>query len=89
MKNRARTHEPVRLTKRSVDAAKPEDKEYILWDIDISGFGLKVMPSGHKSYILKYRVGGGRGGEPRKPTLGVYGKVTSDSARRIAQDWLA
>ncbi len=89
MKNRARTHRPVRLTKRSVDAAKPEDKEYILWDVDISGFGLKVMPSGHKSYVLKYRVGGGRGGEPRKPTLGVHGKMTADGARKIAQDWLA
>ncbi len=41
-----RTHDPVHLTKRTVDAAKPAAREYVLWDTDIKGFGLKVTPAG-------------------------------------------
>ena len=87
MVNPTRTHDRVRLTKRIVDAAKPADREYILWDIDIAGFGLRVMPGGRKTYLLKYRVGGGRGGQPRKPALGVHGKITAEEARDLAKDW--
>ena len=89
MVNPTRTHDRVRLTKRTVDAAKPADREYIVWDTDIAGFGLRVMPGGRKTYLLKYRVGGGRGGQPRKPALGVHGKITAEEARGLAKDWLA
>ena len=52
----------TKLTKRTVDAAKPDVKRYVLWDSEIAGFGLRVSPAGRKSYVLKYRVGGGRAG---------------------------
>lgn len=77
----------TRLTKRAVDAAEPRDKPYVLWDRDIPGFGLKVHPSGRKTYVLKYRFGGGRGGRRREPVIGVHGTLTPDEARRIAIDW--
>jgi integrase len=89
MTKRERTHEPVKITKRVVDAAKPAGSEYVIWDTNLKGFGLKVLPSGHKSYILKYRVGGGRTGTARKPTLGTHGKLTAEEARQVAKDWLA
>ena len=63
-----RTNEPVKLTKRTVDAAKPRDREYMLWDTEIKGFGLKILPSGRKTYLLKYRT---RSGVPRKPQIGA------------------
>lgn len=79
-----RTNDKVRITKRTVDAAKARDHEYTLWDNDITGFGLKVLPSGRKVYLMKYRT---RGGVARKPTIGVHGKVTAEQARKTAGDW--
>ncbi len=73
-----RTHDPVRLTKRTVDAAKTEARGYFLWETDIKGFGLKVTLAGRKSYLLKYRT---KAGIARKPTIGVHGTITADLAR--------
>jgi hypothetical protein len=42
------TRRRARLTKRTVDAAKPVASRYILWDVDLAGFGLRVEPSGIK-----------------------------------------
>ncbi len=81
-----RTHDPVRLTKRAVDAARPADREYILWDTALKGFGLRVTPVGKKVYLLKYRT---KAGKARKPAIGAHGTVTADRARSIAKDWLA
>ncbi len=78
-----------RLTKSFVDTCKPQTREYIVWDDQIAGFGLRVMPSGRRSFLLKYRVGGGRAGLIRKPSIGVYGSVTPDEARSIAKRWMA
>ena len=78
-----------RLTKSFVDSCKPQTREYIVWDDQIAGFGLRVMPSGRKSFLLKYRVGGGRGGLIRKPSIGVYGNITPEDARSIAKRWMA
>ncbi len=80
------THDPVRLTKRSVGASRPEARTYILWDADIKGFGLRVTPAGKRIYLLKYRTKTGRA---RKPTIGTHGAVTADEARAIAKNWLA
>ncbi len=74
-----------RLTKRTVDAAKPKQSDYVLWDSDLAGFGLRVRPSGAKSYIVQYRTAGGRSGVVRKVTLGRHGSPwTPDSARAKA-----
>lgn len=62
---------------------------YPVWDTEIAGFHVRVYPSGHKTFKLKYRVGGGRGGIPRNPGIGSYGSVTTDQARKIAKLWTA
>lgn len=49
-----------KITKRVVDAAVREGERYILWDDEIKGFGLLVMPSGIKSYFYQYRTAEGR-----------------------------
>jgi hypothetical protein len=33
-----------RITKRAVDAAQPKDREYFLWDAELLGFGLRILP---------------------------------------------
>jgi integrase len=78
-----------RLTKRAVDTAKPRDKEYFLWDGELLGFGLRVLPSGVKSYVAKYRLGPGRRAPVRRITIGKHGKITPDEAREIARKVLA
>ena len=40
-----------KLTKRTIDAIEPQATEFFLWDEGIPGFGLRVMPSGRKSFV--------------------------------------
>jgi integrase len=79
----------VKLTKRVVDAAAPRDKAFILFDAQIAGFGLRVQPSGIKAFILEYRPSAMRGANKRRITLGRYGPMTADQARKAALDALA
>ena len=77
-----------RLTKRTVDAAKVTGRDYFVWDDEMPGFGLRVLASGRKSYVVQYKVGG-RGGETRRKSLGLHGVLTAEEARIEAKKWLA
>lgn len=80
----------IRLTKRITDAAEPAASRYVLYDAQLKGFGLRVFPSGEKSWIVEYRPGGGgRGIAKRRMSLGPYGNLTLEQARRAAADMLA
>lgn len=74
----------TRITKTSVDAAKPGEKDWVLWDDRLGGFGLKVTPAGSKVYIYQYRMGG-RGTKVRRFTIGKHGKLTTEGARKKAE----
>ncbi len=37
-----------KITKRAVDALKPAERERVIWDDDVTGFGIRVHPSGRK-----------------------------------------
>jgi hypothetical protein len=43
----------TKITKRTVDATQPADKRVFLWDTEVKGFGLQVLPSGIKSYVFR------------------------------------
>jgi integrase len=76
-----------KLTKRTVDATKPATgRDVVLWDREVRGFGLRVKPSGRKSYIVQFR---NRQGRSRRLTLGGDGVLTPDQARDRAKDLLA
>jgi len=70
----------VHISKRSVDAAKPESGDTHLWDDELAGFSLKITPAGRKVYLVQYRVGG-RKGRTRRVTIGVHGQITPEQAR--------
>jgi integrase len=72
-----------KITKRVVDAATPQPDRYIVWDSEIKGFGLLVMPSGIKSYLYQYRTPEGR---QRRATIGKHGEWTPTEARKKAED---
>lgn len=74
------------ITKLAVDAAKPELRQSVLWDSKVRGFGLLTLPSGNKSYVFQFRIGG-RAGRLRRYTIGRHGSPwTPDSARKRAQE---
>ncbi len=73
------------ITKRRVDGLAAADREYFAWDRDLKGFGLRVQPTGEKSYVVKYRAGSGRNAPTRRVTLGPVGKLTPKEARRLAK----
>ncbi|HXW70969.1 MAG TPA: site-specific integrase [Methylocella sp.] len=76
----------VPLTKRVVDAAPAKDNRYYVWDSELSGFGLRVETSGAKSFIARYRAeGGGRAAAQRFVTVGRYGALTPEQARKQAK----
>lgn len=80
----------ARLTKRTVDAAVKGPTRYTIFDDDLKGFGLRVYPSGEKSWVVEYRPnGGGRTVAKRRLTLGSVGTLTPDKARAAAKDALA
>ena len=69
-------HKRCKLTKRSVEAAKPDrERDNVIWDEEISDFGLRIWPSGRRVYILKYRTNEGR---QRKVTIGQHGPITAN-----------
>src|SRR5690242_11886423 len=70
----------TRLMKRMVDAI-PADRDRILFDADLPGFGVRVLPSGAKTFIVQYRNAEGR---TRRLALGAYGPLTVDEARKRA-----
>jgi hypothetical protein len=76
----------TKLTKRTVDGAVPAGGRYFLWDLEVKGFGLKVEPSGIKTYFVRYRPRGlGQSAPKRFVTLGRHGPLTADEARKQAQ----
>ena len=77
-----------KLTKRVVDVAKPRSCRYTIWDSELVGFGLRVEPTGRKTFIARYRAGGGRSGTLRQATIGRYGTLTPDNARTLARKTL-
>jgi integrase len=76
----------MKLTKRSIDALKPNEDDAVYWDPELRGFGLRVKPSGSKSFVIQYR---NRQGRSRRLTVGQYGRMTPDEARREARRHLS
>lgn len=75
----------AKLTKRIVDTMQPELERYILWDSTLKGYGLRVEPSGTKTFLVRYRVAGRK----RFLAIGRFGHLTPEQARGLAQAILA
>lgn len=76
-----------KLTKRVVEGIVPRPKgDVVLWDEVLPGFGVRVKPSGVRSYIIQYRNANGRS---KRGTIGRHGKITLDQARKQARQIFA
>ena len=73
------------LSRRAVDALPVGEREAVFWDRDLTGFGVRVHPSGSKVYIVQTRARG----KTRRVTIGRHGVWTPERARREAGRLLA
>ena len=67
-----------RLTDARIRSLRAKDARYEVWDTE-PGFGLRIAPTGRKSFIYLYRFEG----RPRRLTLGVYPRVSLADAREM------
>ena len=77
----------AKLTKRFVESIQPGERDIVIWDTELPGFGVKVTPRGKRSYFCYYRVRDSR--QQRRPFLGPHGVLTCEEARREARQILA
>lgn len=76
-----------KLTMQTIDAAKPDPKKDLrLWDDNPRGFGIRVKPSGVKTFFVQYRSP--ETFKKTRHTIGQYGRLTLDEARREAKKML-
>ncbi len=76
------------LTKIRIEKAKAPTgaDQLMLWDSAVSGFGVRCLPGGSKTFVYRYRPhGGGRSVNPRLLKLGSFPSISLDDARAAAR----
>lgn len=72
------------LSKSLVEELPVQDTEYVAWDANLPGFGVRTKPSGNRSYVVQYR--NRKSGLSRRKTLGQHGPLlTFDQAWKRAR----
>lgn len=71
-----------KLTKKIVDDTIATTADVWVWDTELKGFGMRVQPSGRKTYVTRYR---NAAGTQRKSTIARCTDVTADKARELAR----
>ncbi|MBF0383471.1 MAG: site-specific integrase [Magnetococcales bacterium] len=79
----------MKLTKTQIDRFEYQGKQSkggqysrdVRWDDVLPGFGVRILPTGKKSFVLSYR----HAGRKRLITLGKYGVLTLEQARAKAK----
>jgi len=73
----------VRLNKRTIDEATYQGPgSCYLWDSDLTAFGVRIYPTGRKSFVVSYWSKG----RHRFLVLGQYGRMTLAEARNAGHD---
>src|ERR1700674_1691056 len=77
------------ITKRLVEGLRPADlprlgRGFIFWDDKVKGCGVRLQPSGAKTYVFQYRAGSGRAAPRRRVTIARVGDIDLDEARTLA-----
>ncbi|MGA7329327.1 MAG: integrase arm-type DNA-binding domain-containing protein [Rhodomicrobium sp.] len=73
------------LTDKGIKSLKPTGKAFDVMDTEVRSFGLRVLPSGEKSFVLYRRFPGLP--NPSRRSIGAYGKLSLAQARERARQW--
>jgi len=77
-----------KLTKSAVEQISVEETEIVVWDTALPGFGVRVKPTGVRSYVIQYRDR--TTGASKRMTIGQHGALlTFDQAKKRARGILA
>jgi integrase len=77
-----------KLSKTVVEKLAPTSRDYVIWDVELPGFGVRVKPTGIKSYVVQYR--NRTTGASRRATVGQHGPLlTFHKAKERARIVLA
>ncbi len=71
----------IKISKRTVEALEVRDRDVDHFDDDLKGFGVRVRPSGRKTYFVMMR----HKCVMRRFTIGSHGAVTAEAARLKAK----
>jgi integrase len=63
-----------------IEALPADAQAYTVWDQEVPGFGVRVLPSGQKSFVLKFTINR----QQRWITLGRFGDLTLEEGRKLA-----
>lgn len=76
----------IKISKSQLDKLGTEHAGSLFWDTELSGFGVKILKDGGKTYIAQYRTSRGREGKTTRVTIGRHGAPwTADMARDEAR----
>ena len=70
--------EKMKLTDAAVERLRPREREYTVWDTRVPGLGVRVRPSGGRSWVLLQD----RGGRTKRVSLGPVGVKSLEEVRR-------
>ncbi len=70
------------LTEETVLDAPARDTEYTIWSESPNGFGMRVRPSGARSYVVMFRIN--NTSTQGKVTLGKVGSMSLGTAKKMA-----
>lgn len=68
----------IKFTQRTVEALKPKNKRFVVWDEETKGFGVRVNQDGSKTFVVEYFVNG----RQRWLSIGNFGVLTTENARK-------
>jgi integrase len=75
-----------KITKRFVESIVPDtEKTLKFWDSELKGFGLLVLPSGRRTYCVKYR---NANRIQKHVKIGIHGQINTEEARSLAKQHL-
>jgi integrase len=81
--------EAKKLTETTIRRARlsPRQKQDILWDTLVTGFGLRILAGGSKTFWFQYRPSGGRSVSSRMIRIGQWPTTSLNDARKIAKGY--
>jgi integrase len=77
-----------KLTETTVNRASvPTTGQTMIWDQTVTGFAVRILPGGSRTFWFQYRTSGGRSGKNRMVRIGAWPAVSLADARKRARDF--